>query len=61
MAENLLLLAEGEGWVQLGIAVLAVGGGAGVVKLIDYLRRRDVEKEAAMIRADAEKDKNTLP
>ncbi len=60
MAENLLLLAEGEGWVQLGIAVLAVGGGAGVVKLIDYLRRRDVEKEAAMIRADAEKDKNTL-
>jgi ribonucrease Y len=57
MAENmLLLLAAGEGWIQLAIAVLAVGAGAGSVKLLDYLRRRDVEKEAATIIADAEKE-----
>ena len=56
MAENLLLLAEGEGWIQLGIAVLAVGAGAGAVKLLDYLRRRDVEKEAATIIGNAEKE-----
>ena len=48
MFHNQLLLAEGELMQALffGIAVLA---GAGAVKLIDFLRRRDVEKEADLI------------
>lgn len=60
MSNSMLLLALSEGVTQLLIAGTSVLGGAGAVKLIDYLRRRDVEKEAAMIRADANKDKSTL-
>lgn len=59
MSDSMLLLALSEGITQLLIAGTSVLGGAGAVKLIDYLRRRDVEKEAAMIRDEAKKDKAT--
>ncbi|QDU55231.1 ribonuclease Y [Aeoliella mucimassa] len=59
MGTNLLLLADGEIMQAVLFAVAAVAG-AGAVKLIDYLRRRDVEKEAELIRSDAKKDASTM-
>ncbi len=56
MADLMPLLAVSEGWIQLAIAVFAVVAGAGAVKFLDYLRRRDVEKEAAQIKANAQQE-----
>ncbi len=43
----------------VAIAVAAIAG-AGVVKLLDYLRRRDADKEAAQIIERAEQDAKTV-
>ncbi len=59
MAVELLLLGLTEGVKQLLVAGTAVLGGAGAVKLIDTLRRRDVEKEARQIIASAEQEIST--
>jgi len=43
------ILAETNPWLIVGISVVAGVMGMGLVKLIDYLRRRDADKEAAQI------------
>jgi len=55
-----LPLALSEGVTQLLIAGFSVLGGAGAVKFVDYLRRRDVEKEAKAIRDNAEREATTM-
>ncbi len=59
---NLILhppLALGDTAQIVAIAVAAIAG-AGVVKLLDYLRRRDADKEAAQIIERAEQDAKTV-
>lgn len=48
------VLAEVSEGVAVGIAAVAALGGFGVVKLLDYLRKRDADKEAAQIIERAE-------
>ena len=50
------LFAEAEPWLFLMISAIA---GMGLVKLIDYLRRRDADKEAAAIIERAEVEAKT--
>ena len=54
MLPKLIVLGLAQGVIQAIIAVVSVIGGAAVVKLMDYLRRRDVEKEARLIITEAE-------
>jgi ribonuclease Y len=52
-----LLVAQGEGgnpWVIIAVAAISAGMGMGLFKLMGYLRKRDAEKEARMIIANAE-------
>ena len=51
---ELVLLAEMEPLTPYLISAIAAGMGMGLVKLIDYLRRRDADKEAAAIIERAE-------
>jgi ribonuclease Y len=59
MALQLLPLGLNPTAVNAIVAVIAVLLGAGAVKLLDYLRKRDVEKEGEQIRSDARKDAAT--
>ena len=43
------LMAQMEPWTLVIISLVAAGMGMGLVKMIDYLRRRDADKEAAAI------------
>lgn len=52
-----LALSDTAQIVAIAAAALA---GAGVIKLLDYLRRRDADKEAAQIIGRAEQDAKTL-
>ncbi len=54
-----LLGALGDLGQLIALAVAALLG-MGVIKLLDYLRRRDADKEAAQIISRAEQDSNTL-
>ena len=49
-----LFLAAVDTWQVVGISFLAAVMGMGVVKLLDHLRRRDAETEAARILENAE-------
>lgn len=49
-----LLLADVSEGIAVAIAAVAALGGFGVVKLLDYLRKRDADKEAAQIIERAE-------
>lgn len=51
---ELILLAEMDPFTPYLISAIAAGLGMGLVKLIDYLRRRDADKEAAAIIERAE-------
>ena len=59
MVTNLLLLAESGVLQAVYIGVAAIAGVA-AVKFVDYLRQRDVEKEAERRLAEAEKDASTI-
>ncbi len=54
------LLAEITVWHVAGISFAAAVMGMGIVKLLDYLRRRDADKEAARIIENAEVEVATL-
>jgi len=55
---HLLILADINPWQTVGVSAIAGMMGMALVKLIDYLRRRDADKEAAQIleRATLEAD-----
>jgi ribonuclease Y len=53
------LLAEADPWSYLLISAISAVMGMGLVKLIDYLRRRDADKEAAVIIERAEVEATT--
>lgn len=55
--QALLALSDTAQLIAFAVAALS---GAGVIKLLDYLRRRDADKEAAQIIERAELDANTL-
>ncbi|MGI9429097.1 MAG: Rnase Y domain-containing protein, partial [Bythopirellula sp.] len=57
---NLQALFALSDTAQLIAFAVAALSGAGVIKLLDYLRRRDADKEAAQIIERAELDANTL-
>lgn len=54
------LLADVNVWLVVGISFASALMGMGVVKLLDHLRRRDAEKEAARIIEHAEIEVATL-
>ncbi len=53
------LLAQSDVWQLITVAVAAVMG-MGLIKLLDYLRRRDADKEATQILERAEIEATTL-
>lgn len=59
LVSNGLFAALGDVAQLITIAAAALLG-MGVIKLLDYLRKRDADKEAAMIIGRAEQDANTL-